>query len=255
MKFIYKSVIVLIFILPILFCKDVPTYPVDRGDTLLELTQTLETANFIFHYSAGDFVHAERSEAFHTWAVSLLGVTCPKKIDYYKYKDREQQKRITGLTYSGWAITETFEAHSYLPWMNHECVHLYSILVGRPSDFFNEGIAVALQTDPYNNDYEAREKSGERVHDLVKRYKDGGVLIPIDNILDSSGFRSGDFTIAYPEAGSFVGYLIDTYGIEQLKNFFASSSYYDSVAEIKTKFQSIYGISINDVEQDWLNFL
>jgi hypothetical protein len=93
------------------------------------------------------------------------------------------------------------------------------------------------------------------VYDLVKKYKDGGVLIPIDNILDSSGFRSGDYTIAYPEAGSFVRYLIDTYGIGQLKNFFASSSYSDSIAEIKTKFQSIYGISINDVEQDWLNFL
>lgn len=255
MKFIYKSVIVLIFILPVFSCKDVPTSPIDRSDTLLELTQTLETSNFIFHYSAGDFVYAERSEAFHNWAVSLLGVTCPKKIDYYKYKDREQQKRITGLTYSGWAVTQTFEAHSYLPWMNHECVHLYSILIGRPSDFFNEGIAVALQTDPYNNDYEAREKSGERIHDLVKRYKDGGVLIPIDNILDSFGFRSNDFTIVYPEAGSFVRYLIDTYGIAQLKNFFASSTYSDSKEEIKTKFQSAYGVSINDVEQDWLNFL
>ncbi len=83
---------------------------------------------------------------------------------------------------------------------------------------------MALQTDPYNNDYEAREKSGERVHDLVKRYKDGGVLIPIDNILDTSGFRSNDFTIVYPEAGSFVRYLIDTYGIGQLKSFFASST-------------------------------
>jgi hypothetical protein len=254
-KFIYKSVIVLIFILPISFCKDVPTSPIDRGDTLLELTQTLETSNFIFHYSAGDFVYAARSEAFHNWAVSLLGVTCPKKIDYYKYKDREQQKRITGSTYTGWAILQTFEAHSYLPWMNHECVHLYTALIGRPSDFFNEGIAVALQTDPYNNDYEAREKSGERVHDLVRRYEDGGVLIPIDSILDSSGFRNGDFTIAYPEAGSFIGYLIDTYGIDQLKNFFASSSYSDSIAEIKTKFQIAYGISINVVEQDWLNFL
>jgi hypothetical protein len=255
MKFKYKSVMVLIFILAFFSCKDVPTSPIDRGDTLIELTQTLETANFIFHYSPGDFVYAERSEAFHNWAVSLLGVTCPKKIDYYKYKDREQQKRITGLTYTGWAISQTFEAHSYLPWMNHECVHLYTSLFGRPSDFFNEGIAVALQTDPYNNDYEAREKSGERVHDLVKRYKDGGVLIPIDNILDSSGFRTGDFTIAYPEAGSFIRYLINTYGIEQLKNFFASSSYDDSAAEIKTKFLSAYGISINVVEQDWLNFL
>lgn len=238
-----------------LSCKDTPTSPIDRGNALLELTQKLETDNFIFYYSPGDFVYAARSEAFHSWAVSLLGVTCPKKIDYYKYKDREQQKRLTGYTYTGWAIASTYEAHSYLPWMNHECVHLYTSVIGRPPKFFNEGIAVALQTDPYNNDYEAREKSGERVHDLVKRYKDSGSLYPIEDILDDSGFDAADYTITYPQSGSFVLYLIETYGIDLMKTVFSTINRNASQTEIKAAFQSIYGISIEDAEQDWLSFI
>ena len=255
MKWTYKIFTAFILTFPLIFCKDIPTTPIDQSNPFLELTQTLETTNFTFHYSPGDFVYAERSEAFHNWTVTLLGITCPKKIDYYKYKDREQQKRLTGSTATGWAISRTFEAHSYLPWMNHECVHLYTSVIGRPPTFFNEGIAVAFQTDPYNSDYEAREKSGERVHDLVKRYKNSGVLYPIENIIEDSGFYAADYTITYPQSGSFIHYLIDTYGIDLMKTIFTSVNRNASTAEIKAAFQSIYGISIEDAEQDWLNFI
>ena len=251
----YKILVVFVLIFPFVGCKDTPTSPIDRSNPLLELTQTLETANFSFHYSPGDFVYAERSEAFHDWAVTLLGITCPKKVDYYKYKDREQQKRLTGSTATGWAIASAFEAHSYFPWMNHECAHLYTSVIGRPPTFFNEGIAVAFQTDPYNNDYEAREKSGERIHDLIKRYKDSGVLYSIENIIENSGFSSADYTITYPQSGSFVRYLIDTFGIEPMKTIFSSVNRDASMSEIKTAFQSIYGITIEDAEQDWLSFI
>lgn len=108
MKWAFKIFTAFLLVFPLMFCKDLPTTPIDRSNPFLELTQTLETANFVFYYSPGDFVYAERSEAFHNWAVTLLGVTCPKKIDYYKYKDREQQKRLTGYTHTGWAIASTF---------------------------------------------------------------------------------------------------------------------------------------------------
>ncbi len=251
----YKILVAFVLIFSVISCKDTPTSPIDRSNPLLELTQTLETTNFSFHYSPGDFVYAERSEAFHDWAVTLLGITCPKKVDYYKYKDREQQKRLTGSTATGWAMTSAFEAHSYFPWMNHECAHLYTSVIGRPPTFFNEGIAVAFQTDPYNNDYEAREKSGERIHDLIKRYKDSGVLYSIEDIIENSGFNAADYTITYPQSGSFVRYLIDTYGIEPMKTVFSSVNREATTAEIKAAFQSIYGITIEDAEQDWLNFI
>lgn len=255
MKLAYKICVSSILILSIAFCKSSPTSPIDGNQALLELTQILETQNFIFYYSPGDFVYAERSEAFHEWAVSFLNVSCPKKIEYYKYKDREQQKRITGSTSTGWAITDSFEVHTSLPWMNHECTHLYTSLIGRPSIFFNEGIAVALQVDPYNNDFVAREKNGEPIHSIVKRYKNEGVLYPVENIIDLSGFTDNDYIITYPEAGSFVRYLLDTYGITNLKAIFTSVSRYDSKEVIKDKFLSIYGISVAEVEAEWLIFL
>ena len=254
MKFIYRSVIVLIFILPIFSCKGVPTSAIDRGDILLELTQTLETSNFIFHYSAGDFVYAERSEAFHNWVVSLLGVTCPKKIDYYKYKDYDQMRRIWGKTAVAWADSGSFSIHHYALWDNHECVHLLTNLIGKPPGFFNEGIAVALSTDPYNGDLEGRWY-GMSVHYWGKRFKDEGTLIPLNDLLESNDFWGYEPGITYPESGSFVRFLIDTYGLDKMKSIFQSVNYGDSKDEIKQKFQSIYGFSLDQAEAEWLLFL
>jgi len=80
-KWASKILLALILIFSFVVCKDMLTSQIDRSNPLLELTQTLETANFVFYYSPGDFVYAERSEAFHDWAVALLGITCPKKVE------------------------------------------------------------------------------------------------------------------------------------------------------------------------------
>ena len=90
---------------------------------------------------------------------------------------------------------------------------------------------------------------------MIKRYKDSGVLYTIENIIENSGFNAADYTITYPQSGSFVRYLIDTYGIEPMKTIFSSVNRDASTAEIKAAFLSVYGITIEDAEQDWLNFI
>src|SRR5512133_3944329 len=85
------------------------------------LTVRLETAHMVFHYSPGDFVDSARAEAFHDWAVRFLNVACPKKIDYYKFKDRAQQYELSQRAVTGWALpSPTFEVWTYMPFMNHE---------------------------------------------------------------------------------------------------------------------------------------
>jgi len=236
-------------------CSDSSTVPYVKGNALMELTQTIETENFTFHYTPGDQVEVARSEAYHRWAVAFLGVACPKKVDYYKLKDRDQFVRLSDSWGTGFAVVEEFGVWTYLPWQNHECFHLYSLLIGHPPVFFSEGIAVAYQVDPSQGDFEAREKNGERVHDIARRYKEEGRLYPVANILDRTGWYASDYTTTYVQAGSFVRYLADLYGIEPLKEVFRKVGRNDERADVKAKFAAIYGRTIEDVEKNWLAFL
>ncbi len=219
----------------------------------IDLSERLETDHLIFHYSPGDFIDVQRNEAYCRWASSFLGVELPQKINYYKWKDREQEWRVSEETVVG--LAGGFTVMTNMPWMNHELFHIYSLRLGTPTIFFLEGIAVAYQVDPSVNDFEAREKSGEPLHDLVKRMKVQGRLLPFDSIITSTGFVSNDYTIAYDEAGSFVRYVADTYGIEQMKQVFRTIGYGDSAASVATKFQSIYGMTLADADNEWRAFL
>jgi hypothetical protein len=49
--------------------------------------------------------------------------------------------------------------------------------------------------------------------------------------------------------------IIINSSINQDINLITTTDYYDSIAEIKAKFQSANGVSINVVEQDWHSFL
>jgi len=236
-------------------CSDSSTAPYIKGNALMELTQTIETENFVFHYTPGDNVEVDRSEAYHRWAVAFLNVTCPKRVDYYKLKDREQFVKLSNSWATGFALIDPYEVWTYLPWQNHECMHLYSMLFGWPPAFFLEGLAVAYQVDPARGDFEAREKSGERVHDIVRRYRQEGRLYPVTAIIDRVGWYANDYTTTYLEAGSFVRYLADVHGIERLKEVFRKMGQNDERADVKAKFAAIYGRTVEEVEKEWLAFL
>jgi len=236
-------------------CSGSPVSPAAAGPDHA-LTVRLETAHLVFHYSPGDVVDAARAEAFHDWAVAFLDVSCPKKVDYYKFKDRAQQYEVTQRAVTGWATpAPAFEVWTYLPFMNHEQFHLYSILLGTPTTFFVEGIAVAYQVDPLAGDYEAREKSGELVHDVAREYRRSGRLLPISQIVDSAGWGTGDFTVTYIEGGSFVRYVADQHGIEKMKQVFRTIRQTDDLSAVSAKFQGIYGVSLAETETQWLAFL
>jgi len=235
-------------------CSSSPASPSAPGDVLMSVR--LETAHLVFHYSPGDVVDARRAEAFHDWAVSFLDVTCPKKVDYYKFKDRAQQFQLTQRAVTGWALAApAFEVWTYMPFMNHEQFHLYSILLGSPTTFFVEGIAVAYQVDPLVGDFESREKSGQPVHDVARGYRREGRLLPLSQIVTSAGWNTGDFTLTYIESGSFLRYMADVHGIEKMKQVFRTVGQADTVATVSGKFGSIYGMSLGEAEKQWLAFL
>jgi hypothetical protein len=245
----------LLVVLPAAGCSRSPVAPVDPWAPTTELSERLETAHMVFHYAPGDFVDVQRTEAYCTWAGAFLGVALPQKIDYYKWKDRQAEWLLSQATVTGLAQPSSYTVWAYLPWMNHELFHIYSLQVGRPTTFFSEGIAVAYQIDPFAGDFVAREKNGVPVHDVVRQLKAQGRLLPFTSFVTSSGWNSSDYTITYDEAGSFVRYMVDQHGIDRMTQVFRTIVYGDSAATVSTRLQAIYGFSLAEAEARWLAFL
>ena len=217
-----------------------------------------ESAHYVYHYAAGDAVDAVWQETCYQWATARLGVRLPQKIAYFKYQNRVDMGNHTGhYDTNGYADTGRLEIHTLWACDNHEVVHLLMSRLGQSSALFSEGVAVAFQTDPAIAVFESRF-NGEEVHHAARRYLQGGELIlPLDRIIETSGFRAvSDTTLSYREAGSFVRFLIDEYGLDRFLAFYRSGVVPDdSNGAIKRYFQSAMGVAFDDAEAAWLTML
>jgi hypothetical protein len=216
-----------------------------------------ETATHLYFCAAGDRIDTEWQETYHAWATARLGVTVPQRISYHKYMSRQEMGIRTGrYTSNAFAEPEKFAIHTLWATDNHEVVHVYTALIGRPTDFFNEGLAVSFQVDPAKGDFEARF-NGEEVHSAARRYLDEGRLIlPIVRIVETANFRAiSDSVLAYREAGSFVRFLTDRYGIERVLAFFRVSQPGDSAIHVTGRFTATIGASLDEAERLWVAML
>ena len=216
------------------------------------------SAHYEYHYASGDTVDAGWQEQYHEWATARLGVQLPQKVCYYKYQSRQDMGDHTGkYNTNGFADVARFEIHVLAPIDNHEVVHLLMSVIGNSSALFSEGVAVAFQTDPANGVFESRFNR-EEVHQAARRYLESGELVlPLDRIIESNGFRAiTDSVLSYREAGSFVRFLIDRYGLDRFLAFYRSGLMPDSAkAVIKARFQSATGVSFEEAEAAWLDML
>lgn len=206
----------------------------------------------------GDVVEIDRQEIYNAWALERLAVAPPQKIEYRKYRSRADMGRYTGNSNTnGFAEPERFRLHTIWPWDNHEVVHVYSALIGRPSDFFNEGIAVSFQTDPANQNFSVAF-NGEQVHDAARRYLRAGALPqPISNYVTTNGFRGiQDQVLSYRVAGSFVLHMTERFGLPAVLQFFRGVNNRDeSLNTIRTRVQTVFGVSLENLETSWLEML
>jgi hypothetical protein len=215
------------------------------------------SASFRFYFASGDSVDSDWQERYHVWATATLGITPPQKIAYYKYQSRQDMGDRTGrYNTNGFALPDRFEIHTLWPTDNHEVVHVYTSLFGQPSNFFNEGIAVAFQMNPVTGDFVARF-NGLAVHDACRQYLQAGTLVlPLDRIAAGTDFGSiSDTVLSYREAGSFVRFTIDTYGLNRMLQFFRTSPRTESLAALKGHFAAAIGVPMEQVEQEWLAML
>jgi hypothetical protein len=157
---------------------------------------------------------------------------------------------------NGFAEPEWFVIHTIWPYDNDEVVHVYTAIVGRPSDFFNEGIAVSFQTDPRHNDFSV-VFNRLQVHEACRGYLRAGTLpLPISRYVTTNEFRGiTDQVLSYRMAGSFVLYLQERFGLPALLAFFRTSGRDDSLDMIRARFQQAFGATLEEAEAGWLAVL
>jgi hypothetical protein len=216
-----------------------------------------ETAAMRYYHEPGDRIEFDRQEAFDAWALQRLGVQPPRPVEYRKYVDRAAMGRYTGnATTNGFAEPELWRFHTIWPFDNHEVVHVYSAMIGRPTDFFNEGIAVSFQVDPAVGDFTVRF-NGQRVHDACRTYLAAGTLPqPLSAYVTTAGFRGiSDSVLSYRMAGSFVLYLTDRFGMPALQAFVRGATRNDSAGTVRSRMAAAFGVSLEEAEADWLVLL
>ena len=114
----------------------------------------------------------------------------------------------------------------------------------------------ALQTCRASGPWNASCRwSGTPLHALARQFRTDGRLVPISRLATSAGFRSYDSTIAYPESGSFVRYVIDTRGLDRMRTLFGRLDANSSEAAVTAMVQTIYGESLEALEREWITFL
>jgi len=229
-----------------------PTTP-----TAAPLPLQRETAGMRYYYAAGDTIDVDWQETYNSWAIERIGVRPPQPIEYYKYRSRSDMGDHIGVSSTnGYSEPELFRIHSIWSTDNHEVVHVLSALIGRPSDFFNEGFAVSFQTDPKRGDFSVRF-NGAQVHDACRDYRLSGAMPhPLANYVTTNGFRSiQDSTMSYRMAGSFMLHLTERFGLPSVLEFLRGDGRNESLATIQARMRSVFGVSLEDAESTWLQML
>ena len=219
------------------------------------ITDATTTAHYAFHSAAGDSVDVEWQEAFHAWVSAELEITEPRRLEYFKYRDRAHLASITGRSTNGFAEPGTLRFHTIWPIDNHEGVHTLVLLhLGHPPALFNEGVAVAHQTDPFAGDLVARW-SGQDIHDLARTFLRQRRIPALTALLRSPDFFSHSDAITYPTAGSFVRWLLDRYGLGAFRALLAGASFDDPAETTRQRFQTAYGMPLEDAWTAWQSWL
>lgn len=125
----------------------------------------------------------------------------------------------------------------------HEVTHIITRKHKR-NRFFAEGLAIYFQERFGEDDHGQFSTKRRSLDDWVRSYKKN--LIPIGYLINNNNiFRqvgNKERKIAYLEAGSFINYLVETYGEEKLKGLYNTHD---------LNYEKIYGLSIDELEIEW----
>jgi len=207
-------------------------------------------------------IAAERESAFQKIS-ELLGVTDPEPVQLFLFPDGETKTGDTGHTGDGWAfgrtIVEVYNEQTKLdPY--HELTHILAGRLGDPPALFNEGFAVYVSEFMGADALKSLGSPGKKVDEAVVAHRKEGKFIPFQKLFAFTdiGPEESQPTISYPEAASFVKFLIEKYQIKKFRQAYKTLENSDDPAKVRKNeqtFRAIYGKLPSELEPEWLSAL
>jgi len=196
-------------------------------------------------------------EAAYEKISKLLGVEYPEPIILALYSDPESKRHDTRHIGDGLALGNNMvEIYGKIdPY--HELTHVLAGRLGDPPAMLNEGLAVYVSESMGADALKQLGSPGLKLDDAVAAHRKQGQFILLDELFTFTdiGPDSSRPTISYPEAGSFVKFLILNYGLEKFRQAYKSLENGDSADTIRKNretFRTIYGKFPADTERGWL---
>jgi hypothetical protein len=207
--------------------------------------QTKRTKNFVFYslperpFPAGSVENEQLM--FDTFA-DLLGIKTDMVVSYYLYPDTTSLRKALSIKGHEFVDHEDREIHSINPNEDHEIIHFMTDPLGVPPRPIYEGTVFWLQGIWY----------GKPIHEVAAKIQEAPRgLPPMKALVNSASRRGIDANIWIPTAASFVGYLVNRWGAEQLVELYRTPIGRDSYESFAKAFEKVYGMTCEDAEEQW----
>ena len=206
---------------------------------------------------------AEQKEKGFREICRFLGKDSNMRIRMIFFEDGATKYSETGHQGAGWAFGNTVveiynEKQRLDPY--HETTHVLMRPYGAPPALFNEGLAVYMSERLGAHALDAMGGGESSVHERVGKLDSKGELIPLEELFTYTEIGSGESNppVAYPEAASFVKFLVETYGKERfLKAYRTLRNSNDKTTQQQNvkALEIIYGKSLDELKTEWKSTL
>jgi len=131
----------------------------------------------------------------------------------------------------------------------HEIVHIFIAALGFSNYVLGEGLAESMEEGWTTKNV---SKSQD---EWVRDFRKNNQFVPITTLFDDHEFIKHDCTISYPEAGSFVKFLLKKYGSEKVLEVFKALERRGDLKKNLEAFKDRIGQSVEEAEKEWLESL
>jgi tetratricopeptide (TPR) repeat protein len=217
--------------------------PLFGFDDFYKPWKVLSSDHFNFHFqnmSANDMdTFVARGEDSYEQINSFFQSRMPKKIDFFVWTSKEDEKRILN-TDIGFARPDVCIVHSHFDQTpGHEMTHVisnYSTRILRKTGLINEGTAVCF--DLSNGNHE------QKVKDWIKA---NGKTVSLRDLW--TNWNIYPTKVSYPLSGLFVQALIHTFGKTRFIAFFKDQTYENGKLVFGEKLDDVIGEVENSVNK------
>lgn len=202
---------------------------------------------------------AEQREKGFTEICGFLGKDSNVRITMVFFENGKIKTLETGHQGAGWAYGNTIvEIYNDKEKLNpyHEIAHILMGPIGNPPALFNEGFAVYISERLGSHALKSSGGGDSSLYQRVSELKSKNDWIELETLMSYTeiGSTKSRPTVAYPEAGAFVKFLVETFGKDKfLKTYKILENSHNKTVQQKNfeLLEQIYGGSLQQLEKKW----